>query len=360
MEPIYSATVSGGLEKLCCQEISEKCAQVRGGWWCQGRVFWSSDTFSISQLKLCERIFANLGVVKLQKIDQCRDSARLHINRILSKVNWATVMDLLPGISESQTSGQELKFRVQSRVSGQSRNTLTHGLIQNCVRESIQSDILLWEKKRSLCDLEIFVHWNDDRLIIGVPLGSHKVPLGIPKPGLRCSLAFAMSFVVRNFLHSDSFVLDPCAGKGTLIFEHVMNFPTGFAYICDIEDNEDCLTNLASLPPEKQSRVHILKSNVQSLPFQRKLFDLIICDPPFGVLHKIEQDLGVFYGTMLSSLFHCSKENAVAVFLITNVSFLESSFWDILKIYPVRHGRLNASIVVLKRAQRTSKKMKLI
>eukprot|EP00494_Astrolonche_serrata_P032667 UN32936 len=213
---------------------------------------------------------------EIQKIDW-----GLIIDSIAKKTkNNNESKDVDPSIMLKPISDKNIKFRVQGRVSGKLKKSFNHKQAVCCVESSLQklnsgvidstaADVENVEsslqklnsdvtdstavdvsenprKKRKLSpsskqhtnnikfisdfkdpDITIFVHWNDERVIIGIPIGNTKRSY-MPDPGIRSTLAWAIGYWsgLSKLVSSDKTltVLDPCVGKGTLIVEAVMNY----------------------------------------------------------------------------------------------------------------------------------------
>jgi len=353
----FFATAMGGLEPFCAEEVREKLTNVRDVTHIQGRVFWKSDDFSPNVLRSCERIFRKCSFQTHSTLEV--EEAKQLLIEDAEKVNWGNMI--------SSESGKAVSFRVQARIRGSLKRKLNFQEVKKLYAKVIlatEGRNFTYEEDREKADVEIFVHWNDERLIVGIPLGNSKRDY-MPNPGIRCTLAWAMAHLAK--VRPGQIVIDPCVGKGTTIFECVMSFVD--VSVIGVDTSEDtmkeCAENQNSLPDAKRARTSIFQADARSLPIKSSSIDVAICDPPFGILHKVpnqdqnKHSLSQFYSDLLSEMYRILTDEAVCVFLISNVTFLEHSMWDMYKVHPVRHGRLNASLVLLKKAQHVRKKRKV-
>lgn len=338
------------------EEIREKLSNVREVKETQGRVVWESDDFQPDILHSCERIFKNCFWATHSIADL--EAATAFMVEKARMINWKEKLSM---------DRSPILFRVQSRIRGKLKRKLHFQAVKKLFAEAISATEgleCIYEEDREKAEVEIFVHWNDERLSIGIPLANSKRPY-LPNPGIRCTLAWAMSHMAK--VKPGQTIIDPCVGKGTTIFECIMSFVNVSVFGVDSNEEtlQDCIANKNALPEAERDRVSLFLGDGRNLPLKPGSLDVAICDPPFGILHKVpdqesnKESLSMFYTDLLTELHRILSDEGVCVFLISNVSFLEHASWDIYKVHPVRHGRLNASLVLLKKVLHVRKKRKL-
>ncbi|GAB6019435.1 THUMP domain containing 2 [Chamberlinius hualienensis] len=178
----------------------------------------------------------------------------------------------------------ELRYRINFRCTGEAASYRSTPTFANRLSKKVQSE-LNWKTDLKRPQLEIYVHWNDENLLVGFPLT--KFPLSkrsyFKSISLRTTVCWAMGYCAD--IKPGSIVCDPMCGRGTILIELIKSFDASFVIGVDNSSEQvKCALNNC-IHANVCQKVELLKASIDALPLRPESVDAVLCDYPFGLLH---------------------------------------------------------------------------
>ncbi|CAE7601108.1 THUMPD2 [Symbiodinium sp. CCMP2592] len=137
---------------------------------------------------------------------------------------------------------------------------------------------------------------------------------GLPRPGLGHVEAWACARSLQ--IQSGDLVLDPMCGKGTLLAEAAVWWPSAKFVGCDVDkDQLDCCRSNFEWLQREVSLYHTDATKTGGIPFQDGSVDKILVAPPWNRQYRIQGDPEVFYRCMFKEILRVLHPAGRLVFL---------------------------------------------
>ena len=129
--------------------------------------------------------------------------------------------------AETSQSSRGVDYRIAIKVSGSIAQVCNAGSASRVFGDAVASHVSGWTPCPTQRDaLQVYVHWNDSHLIIGLAMGGPTLSeRGLPRKGLRSTVAWSAAYLAlgtppaaprtKDLLH----LCDPFCGVGSLLSE---------------------------------------------------------------------------------------------------------------------------------------------
>jgi hypothetical protein len=202
---------------------------------------------------------------------------------------------------------------------------------------------LPWQTALENYDLELWVHINDEGIVLGIPLrrGRNVYSKGAEKGGLRDSAAWGLARIGLNACPDALIAVDPCAGIGTVLAKLREMLPRVFAIAGDVD-----LVALRAAKLRLGKDSDFVLWDFTRPPLRPGVVDLLVSDLPFGVQHRLDADL---YRALSVSFENCLSGQGRIALLCNSAKSQEliRGKFKLEKEVPTRIGNIETSILVL-------------
>ena len=318
-----------------------------------GKVFFScaADPNRLLRLKTIERLFVKvLHVAVTPEVEKFLvDWLRIQIKA--ESVKWKESFDSWKRFTASENEDLE-KFRVNSRLSGKFRKICNYQIVSSLVAGFI-TETFGYQVNLNQPNLEVFVHWNDDFLTIGLPVTVK--PLSqrsyLKHIAVRSTVCCALCMAVD--LAPNDVVLDPMCGAATILVEAVKQFNSHLVFGVDSDLSQLNIATENLQLSNTESKVFLIQGDSQKELLKPDLFDVILCDVPFGRKFGTADQIETLLESVVKSMDKVLKPNGRVAILISEKlrQYLISlcSNWMLVSEHKLRLGTLPAAIVTWRR-----------
>lgn len=205
-------------------------------------------------------------------------------------------------------------FRVSCRISGFCRAHLTKRWLNQTVIQNVKR-ITSWSLNWREPLIDLYINITDSHFIMGVTLTPRPLSLRVYAPHLplRSTLAYLVACLAN--ISPGSTILDPMCGSGTILLEAATSFDVGLVIASDVNPKQLQVAkcNLRTL----YSPVSFLQASAIALPLHSCSVDVVLCDFPFGLKHKVKEDDSALLRRVLKETARLLVCGGCAVFLIS-------------------------------------------
>ncbi|CAE7823759.1 THUMPD2 [Symbiodinium sp. KB8] len=198
-----------------------------------------------------------------------------------------------------------------------SRRSLPAGLEQELEKLLVRRFGWRRQVRGRKADITIHLCARGGMLHVEVPLlYQEKAVLGggLPRPGLGHVEAWACARSLQ--IESGDLVLDPMCGKGTLLAEAAVWWPSANFVGCDVDkDQLDCCRSNFEWLQREVSLYHTDATKMGGIPFQDGSVDKVLVAPPWNRQYRIQGDPEVFYCSMFKEILRVLHPAGRLVFL---------------------------------------------
>ncbi|KAI9018877.1 hypothetical protein DFJ74DRAFT_196451 [Hyaloraphidium curvatum] len=218
--------------------------------------------------------------------------------------------------------------------------------LQGNWRDTLPESELPWNVDLQSYDIEVWVHLNDDGIVVGLPLrpGRNVYGSGNEKGGLRESVAWCLARLSFSG-ESPALAVDPCAGKGTVVAK--LSDLSRLAWIVAGDMDRDSLCQARGWHGERHT--DFVLWDFTRPPVRQGVFDLVVSDLPFGHQHALPSDL---YTRLRRSFSRTLSPGGKAVLLCAAHRSLDLTAPDFIqeKALSTRVGSIETQILVSRRS----------
>lgn len=265
------------------------------------------------------------------------------------KLNWINIINelykLFPLFNE------KLKYRISCRRSGNKTNNYDIQEFNYPISNLISYLYPNWIVNLDNYDIELFVHINDDYIIVGIPLSKHTLSLRDNHQGksMRTTIAYAM--LMSADIQPNSIICDPFCGEGTILLELSTNYNSSIIIGCDNNINQ---INKCNELCKSFNNIQLIYTQSQSLPFHNNSIDYIISDIPFGRKYNDIKTVINIYPLFLKEAERCIKQNSFIILLSPHIKYIKECISKIpnllyLSENYVKLGLLSAYIIKIQK-----------
>ena len=180
-------------------------------------------------------------------------------------------------------------------------------------------------KNRTNPQIEIALHarrggWGFTGLRLTRPSWEDKLKKKKIATGLSDQIAYLIAAIAAP--QETDVVLDPCAGNGTIPSTLAIHFPAKTVIATDL--NEQAVHSMKVLHRKIGKRLVIDRMDALTMTeVPDGSIDMIVTDPPWGLMQEIDGDIALFYQTLLSTFGRVLKSHGTLVLLSAQKDIIE-------------------------------------
>ena len=354
--PFYFCTVGFGLDSFAVQELLT-LSEVQIEQVLVGKVFFLKDNHpeELLKLKTCERLFVKVIHCEVDaditSIEDWLTNKFNSCDSLPEKINtWKRIATCCQLVVDDC---QQIKFRVNSRLSGKFRHATHFRLVSThvanlLIRTSTKVNLVV-----DLQDphLEVFLHLNDNFLTVGLQVT--KRPLSdrvyLRHIAVRSTVCCALCLAVD--LKKEDILLDPMCGAATILIEAVKQFHCISALGVDCDSSQLALAQTNLTTSSTHNQIDLILGDSRCPLLRKELFDVALCDVPFGRKFGNAGEIHQLLTRVVNKIEAVLKPTGrigilISEHLLTTLIAICPIQWTLVCQYPLRLGTLPAAIVV--------------